>query len=97
MFSISYEPYLQDGEYENYLVLVGRTDDYLNSITRILRRQISPFMREEKCIRFFWELKKYTDANLMELIWLLEKNGYTMNYKISHLLNGRNLAVFNSK
>lgn len=100
MFSISYEPYLNGCEYDNYLVLVGETDDYLNSITKNMkRREISPFFRDEECIRYFYngEMLKYTDANLMRLISLLEKNGYTPNYQMTKLIKGRNLAVFNSK
>jgi hypothetical protein len=97
MFFISYEPYLDGEEYFNYLVLVGETDDYLKSITRVLkRREISPFFRDDECMRFFWELKKYTDANLVEVISLLEKNGYTANYKMTKLFK-RALIVFNSK
>jgi hypothetical protein len=41
-------------------------------------------------------LKKYTDANLVEVISLLEKNGYTANYKMTKLFK-RALIVFNSK
>lgn len=99
MFSITYEPYLDGCEYDNYLVLVGETDEYLNSITKnIKRREISPFFRDDDCIRYFYNgvMLKYTDANLMRLISLLEKNGYVMNYQITKLMKGRNLVVFNS-